>query len=335
MKTRQIVLETRPHGLPSVNNLRIEDKVLDKIGDREILLKSWYISVDPYMRGRMNNTKSYSPPFQVNQPIKGGVVAKVIESRCDSLAAGDIVLGNLPWATYSIESEENLRKIDPLTAPPSYNLGILGMPGLTAYFGMMDIGKPEAGETVVVSGAAGAVGIVAGQIAKIAGCKVVGIAGSDDKCKLLKEQFGFDETINYKTAKKIRKSVATACKNGVDVYYDNVGGIITQGVFENLNFHSRVVLCGQISQYNNVSVLTVPDILPGVLTKSIIVQGFIVTNYRDRFEEGLTQLFKWVKERRLNYKETIIEGFDNLPEAFIGLFSGINQGKMLVEIAEK
>jgi NADPH-dependent curcumin reductase CurA len=238
----------------------------------------------------------------------------------------------LPWAIYSIEKGENLRKIDTSSAPPSYSLGILGMPGLTAYFGIMDIGKPKAGETVVISGAAGAVGIVAGQIAKIQGAYVVGIAGSDDKCNLLKEQLGFDEAINYKTSKILRKSIAAACPNGVDVYFDNVGGEITDAAIINLNFHSRIVLCGQISVYNNIEIPAGPTILPRLLTRSVMLQGFIVSNYSDRFGEGLVNLTKWVKEGKLKYKETIIRGFDKLPDAFLGLFSGKNQGKMLVEI---
>ena len=201
MKSKQIVLASRPHGLPSSENFRFEERDTGKLNDNEVLLKTWYISVDPYMRGRMNDVKSYAASFQLDQPFSGGVVAKVIESRSRSFAESDTVFGMLPWATYCIEKAENLRKVDIQSTPPSYYLGILGMPGLTAYFGMTDIGKPKAGETVVISGAAGAVGIVAGQIAKINGSRVVGITGSDEKCKLLKEQFGFDEAINYKTVK--------------------------------------------------------------------------------------------------------------------------------------
>ncbi|MFA4853453.1 MAG: NADP-dependent oxidoreductase [Bacteroidales bacterium] len=331
MKSRQIVLASRPHGLPSFENFRIEEKDLNKISEGEVLLKSWFISVDPYMRGRMNDVKSYAPSFQVDQPIVGGVVAKVIESRSKSFIEGDTVFGMLPWATYCIEKVENLRKVDTQSAPPSYYLGILGMPGLTAYFGMMDIGKPKAGETVVVSGAAGAVGIVAGQIAKIQGAYVVGIAGSDDKCKLLKEQFRFDDAVNYKTSKTMRNVIAAICPKGVDVYYDNVGGEITDAVISNLNFHARIVLCGQISQYNNTEAQIGPSILPKLLTRSVLLQGFIVSNYSDRFGDAFTHLTQWVNKGRLKYKETIIHGFDKLPDAFLGLFSGKNQGKMLIE----
>ncbi len=332
MKSRQIVLALRPKGLPSSDNFRFENIELNELKENEVLLKSSYISVDPYMRGRMNDVKSYAAPFDVDQPITGGVVAKVVESRNKAFIKDDLVFGMLPWATYIIDNGDSLRKIDTSYAPASYNLGILGMPGLTAYFGIMDIGKPKKGETVLISGAAGAVGIVAGQIAKLQGAYVVGIAGSDEKCQLLKDQFGFDEAINYNTSKVLKKSIASACPNGVDVYFDNVGGEITDAVVLNLNFHSRIVLCGQISLYNNTEIPTGPSILPRLLTRSVKLQGFIVSNYSDRFVEGLTQLTKWVVEGKLNYKETIIKGFDKLPEAFLGLFSGMNKGKMIVEI---
>jgi NADPH:quinone reductase len=332
MKSRQIVLAARPVGLPGIENFRFEEKDLNELKEGEVLLKAWYISVDPYMRGRMNNVKSYAASFEVGQPIAGGVVAKVVESRFKPLAAGDTVFGMMPWATYSIEKGENLRKVNTDLAPPSYSLGILGMPGLTAYFGIMDIGKPKKGETVVISGAAGAVGIVAGQIAKIQGSRVIGIAGSDEKCKLLKEKFGFDEALNYKTSKTLRKTIAAVCPDGVDVYFDSVGGEITDAVINNLNFHSRIALCGQISFYNSTEIPMGPVILPRLLTRSVLLQGFIVSNYSPRFEEGFEHLTRWVSEGRLKYSETIIKGFDNLPDTFLGLFSGRNKGKMLVEV---
>jgi NADPH-dependent curcumin reductase CurA len=259
-------------------------------------------------------------------------VAKVIESKSNSLVKGDTVFGMLPWATYCIENAEKLRKVDIQSAPPGYYLGVLGMPGLTAYFGMTEIGKPKAGETVVISGAAGAVGIVAGQIAKIHGSRVVGIAGSYEKCMLLKEQFGFDETINYKSAKPLSEAIITVCPNGVDVYYDNVGGEITDAVIENLNFHSRIVLCGQISLYNSTEIPTGPRVFPKLLTNSVLLQGFIIGNYSERFGEALAYLTQWTNEGKIKYTETIIQGFNKLPDAFIALFSGKNQGKMLVEI---
>jgi len=331
MEISQFVLASRPLGLPTSENFRMEKTVLRDLNDNEVLLKPWYISVDPYMRGRMNSAKSYAASFEVDQPIKGGIVAKVIESKSKSVHAGDVVVGTLPWATYCIEKAENLRKVDVQKVPPGYYLGILGMPGFTAYFGMMEICKPVKGDTVVVSGAAGAVGVVAGQIAKLQETRVIGIAGSDEKCRLLKEQFGYDEAINYKTSKSMRKDLAALCPEGVDAYFDNVGGEITEAVAANLDFHARIALCGQISQYNNLKPYVGYSILPHLLTRSVLLQGFIVSNYSDHFSEAISHLTQWLNEGKLKYTETIIDGFDKLPEAFLGLFSGTNQGKMLIK----
>jgi NADPH:quinone reductase len=332
MKSSRFVLDSRPSGLPTAANFRMETAVLPELNEGEVLLKSWYVSVDPYMRGRMNDVKSYAASFQVGMPIAGGVVAKVTASKSTSLNTGDFVFGMLPWATYSIESADKLRKVDIQSVPPGYYLGILGMPGLTAYFGMMDICKPKKGETVVVSGAAGAVGLAAGQIAKIQGARVIGLAGTDEKCRMLREEFGYDEAINYKTSKSLRKEIAELCPEGVDAYFDNVGGEITDAVVLNLDFHSRIALCGQISLYNNKKGYMGPTILPMLLTRSVLLQGFIVSNYSDHFGEGLAQLMKWLSEGKIKTTETVIEGFDKLPEAFLGLFSGENKGKMLVKI---
>jgi NADPH:quinone reductase len=332
MDARQIVLASRPKGLPGYENFRFETIKTEELNAGEVLVKALYISVDPYMRGRMNDVKSYAQSYQVDKPIAGGIVAEVIESKSKSFGRGDFVFGILPWATYSVDKEENLRKIDTTVAPASYYLGILGMPGLTAYFGITDIGKPKPGETVLISGAAGAVGLVAGQIAKVMGARVVGITGTDEKCKLLKEQFSFDDAINYKTSKILKKSISASCQNGVDVYFDNVGGDITNAAILNLNFHSRIVLCGQISLYNDKELPVGPAILPRLLTRSVMLQGFIVSNYSSRFGEGLEQLGRWLSEGRIKYTETVISGFDKLPEAFLGLFSGKNRGKMLVKI---
>jgi NADPH:quinone reductase len=331
MENLQFVLASRPIGLPSSANFRMEKSLLKELQQDEVLLKSWYISVDPYMRGRMNSVKSYAASFEVDEPIKGGIVAKVIESKSKLIVSGETVVGTLPWATYSVEKAENLRKVDIQKVPPGYYLGILGMPGITAYFGMIEIGKPKKGDTVVVSGAAGAVGIVAGQIAKMEGAKVIGIAGDDDKCRLLKEQFGYDEVINYKTSKSIRKELTALCPDGVDVYFDNVGGEITEAVAANLDFHARIALCGQISQYNNSKPYIGYSILPHLLTRSVLLQGFIVSNFSDRFGEAISYLTQWVNDGKIKYTETIIEGFEKLPEAFLGLFSGTNKGKMLVK----
>lgn len=331
MKTEQIVLASRPKGLPVMDNFRTEEIELPGLKAGEILLSGLYYSVDPYMRGRMNDAKSYVPPFEIDKPLMGSVIGKVIESKSEKFKVGEVVLGNLPWQKIFIASENQLTKIDTNLAPASYYLGILGMTGLTAYFGLMHIGKPKAGETVVVSGAAGAVGIVVGQIAKIQGCQVVGIAGSDDKINLLKTDFGFDEAINYKTTSDMNKAIAAACPKGVDVYFDNVGGEISDAVIKNINFHARIPLCGQISLYNSTEAPMGPRLQPMLLTRSVLMQGFIVSNFQAQFPEGISKLAQWVEEGKLKFKETMEQGFENLPKALLGLFSGENTGKMVVK----
>jgi NADPH-dependent curcumin reductase CurA len=331
MKTEQIILAYRPKGVPSASDFEVREILLPEVQDGEVLLQPLYYSVDPYMRGRMNDAKSYVPPFEIGKPITGGVVAKVLKSKADSLNEGDIVSGMLPWSKLSISSVKGLQKIDTSVVSASYYLGILGMTGLTAYFGLLDIGKPKEGETLVVSGAAGAVGIVVGQIGKIMGCRVVGIAGSDEKVALLKEKFGFDDAINYKTTPDMQKAIARACPKGVDIYFDNVGGEISDTVISNINFHARIPLCGQISLYNSTEVPIGPRLQPMLLTKSALMQGFIVGNFQGRFPQGIEQLSQWLKDGMLTYTETITPGFNQLPAALIGLFRGDNTGKTIVE----
>ena len=331
MKTQQIVLAARPAGTPTLENFRSENIELPDLKEGEVLLEGMYYSVDPYMRGRMNDAKSYVPPFQVDQPMAGGVLAKVIESKSDDLKSGDIVSGMLPWRVKTIAPAKGLLKIDESAAPLSYHLDVLGMTGLTAYFGLMEIGKPKPGETVVVSGAAGAVGLVAGQIAKIHGCHVVGISGSDEKINLLKDKYGFDDAINYKTVTDLKKAISKACPKGVDIYFDNVGGEISDAVISNINFHARVPLCGQISLYNSTETPVGPRLQPMLLTRSVLMQGFIVSNFQSQFPEGISHLAKWLKEGKIKFDETIVHGFDQLPAALLGLFKGTNTGKMIVE----
>ena len=331
MTTTQIVLASRPKGLPTLENFKMEEVKLPALNDNEMLLEGMYYSVDPYMRGRMNDAKSYAPPFETGKPLSGGVVAKVVESKSGNFKSGDIITGMLPWQKKMIAAEKDIRKIDTAVAPASYYLGILGMTGLTAYFGLMHIGKPKAGETVVVSGAAGAVGMVVGQIAKIQGCYVVGIAGSDEKIKTLKDKFGFDDAINYKTTPDIKKAIAAACPKGVDIYFDNVGGEISDAVISNTNFHARIPLCGQISLYNSTEIPQGPRLQPMLLTRSVLMQGFIVSNFQSEFPEGLKHLATWVKEGKLKFTETTEHGFEKLPQALLGLFKGDNTGKMIVE----
>jgi NADPH:quinone reductase len=331
MPTQQIVLASRPKGIPVLDNFRFENIELPQLQAGEILLQGMYYSVDPYMRGRMNDAKSYTPPFEIDKAIAGGVVAKVTASESANFKTGDVVSGNLPWQEQIVASEKMIQKIDIAVAPASYYLGVLGMTGLTAFVGLMDIGKPKPGETVVVSGAAGAVGAVVGQIAKIQGCRVIGIAGSDEKITLLKNEFGFDEAINYKTTPDIKKTIADLCPNGVDIYFDNVGGEISDAVISNINFNARIPLCGQISLYNSTEPPVGPRLQPMLLTRSVLMQGFIISNYQNRFIEGRQHLAHWVKEGKLKFTETIVKGFNQLPAALLGLFKGENTGKMIVE----
>jgi NADPH-dependent curcumin reductase CurA len=329
---KQILLKSRPVGKPTIDNFDIVDAPTVEVKDGELLVKAKYISVDPYMRGRMGDAKSYVPPFEVGKPIEGGVVGEVVESRNEGFKVGDAVIGALSWQELQPVSADKVKKLNPDLAPLSYYLGILGMPGLTAYFGLLDIGKPTEGETVVVSGAAGAVGMVVGQIARLKGCRVVGIAGSDEKNAYLKNELHFDEVINYNTTSNMEEAIANACPNGVDVYFDNVGGAISDAVITNINKGARIILCGQISLYNNTEAALGPRLQPALLKKSALMQGFIVSNYLERWPEGMLQLAKWLTEGKLKYQQTIVSGFENLPKAFIGLFEGKNTGKSLVEI---
>lgn len=327
-----ITLAKRPVGEPSLSNFNFESEEKPSPGNGEILLKASYVSVDPYMRGRMNDAESYIPPFELGQPINGGMVAEVVESKNDQFSEGDFVLGHLSWKQFQVSKGEGLRKVDADAAPLSAYLGILGMTGLTAYLGLSEIGKPKEGETMVVSGAAGAVGSVVGQIAKIKGCRVVGIAGSDEKVELLKSKFGFDAGINYKTTEDMASAVAEECADGVDVYFDNVAGEISDAVHQNINRFGRIVNCGAIAHYNETSMPTGPRVEPMLIKKSVLMQGFIVGNYEDKFPEAVQQMAQWLQEGKLKFSETVVEGFDQIPQAFLDLFEGANKGKMVVKV---
>ncbi len=321
--------------MPEKENFKLIDTPLQPLQEGEVLLKALYISVDPYMRGRMSDAKSYVAPYEVGKPIAGGVVAEVVESKYDGLQKGAVVVGGLPWQQYAVYPGKELLQIDPDVAPLSYYLGILGMPGQTAYFGLLHIGQPKAGETVVVSGAAGAVGTIVGQLAKLKGCRVIGIAGSDEKVAYLKEELGFDEAINYKTTADINAAVAAACPDGVDVYFDNVGGPISDAVLLAINKFARIAICGQIAYYNNTTPPTGMRVEPILLKKSALMKGFIVTDFASEFGKAAKDMAAWVQEGKLQYQETIKEGFEQLPEAFLGLFTGENTGKQLVKVAER
>jgi NADPH:quinone reductase len=333
MKNEKILLVNRPKGTPQKSDFRFEEAVVPELQNDQVLVKTIYLSVDPYMRGRMSDRKSYIPPFELNEVISGGVVGQVVESRSGELAEGDFVIGNLGWQRYNAVNDAEVRKLDPSLAPVTANLGVLGMTGLTAYFGLLDIGNPQEGETVVVSGAAGAVGTIVGQIAKIKGARVVGIAGSDEKIAYLKAELGFDEAINYKT-ENVYEALKTACPDGVDVYFDNVGGEISDSVLSLINKGARIPICGQIALYNLEKADVGPRMQSQLLINSALMKGFIVSDYAAHFEEGAIELAKWLKEGKLSYSENIVDGFENTIDAFLGLFTGENTGKQLVKVAE-
>ncbi|WP_179315452.1 NADP-dependent oxidoreductase [Winogradskyella undariae] len=330
---KTISLNNRPQGKPSLSNFEFTtDNSELSIKDGELLLETTYVSVDPYLRGRMSDAKSYVPPFKLNEPVHSGVIAKVISSKNEKFTEGDYVSGMLNWQTKQVSNGEGLNKVDPSQAPLSAYLGILGMTGLTAYCGLTEIGKPKKGETLVVSGAAGAVGSVVGQIGKILGLRVIGIAGSDEKVELLKSKFGFDEGINYNTTENMQEAIAKAAPNGVDVYFDNVGGLISDGVLVNINQLARIIICGAISVYNSTEAPKSLSVQPFLVKNSALMQGFIVSNYAAKFPQAIKQLATWLAEDKLTYSETVVEGFDNIPQAFIDLFDGKNKGKMVVKI---
>jgi NADPH-dependent curcumin reductase CurA len=331
MENKQIILASRPAGMAAADNFKIVDADIPQPQEGEVLLRTLYLSVDPYMRSRMSDRKSYVPPFALNEVITGGAIGEVIESRSKAFQPGDIVTGMLGWQLYSVAKENEVRKIDPTVAPVTTALGVLGMPGLTAYFGLLDIGQPKEGETVVVSGAAGAVGTVVCQIAKIKSCRVVGIAGSDEKNQYLEHELWADETINYKTA-DVKQALRDACPNGIDIYFDNVGGEVSDAVMPLLNKGARIIICGQISLYNLEKPDVGPRIQPYLLVSRAMMKGFIITDYAARFGEGAGQLAQWLAQGKLKYAEHIVEGFENTPLAFLGLFTGENLGKQLVKV---
>ncbi|MBL7733863.1 MAG: NADP-dependent oxidoreductase [Chitinophagaceae bacterium] len=333
MDNRQIVLASRPTGVPDDTNFRIETVSLPEPGNGQILLAQKYLSVDPYMRWRLSDFKSYSAPYDLDEPISGLGLAQVVESNSPHLKKGDWVKGLFPWAEYVIAHTDALTKIDDKIGVPVYRyLDVLGFVGYTAYCGLTTLGKPKPGETVVVSGAAGAVGLLVGQIAKIYGCNVLGIAGTNEKINLLLNEYDFDEAINYKTSENISQELAEKLPQGIDVYFDNVGGEITDAVFENINTNARILICGQISQYNDDKPEMGPRFLPVVLKKTATISGFLASQFAHQFGEAGKKLTQWILEGKLKYTETIVEGFDQIPNAFLGLFSGRNTGKMIVKI---
>jgi NADPH-dependent curcumin reductase CurA len=329
---RQIILKSRPAGIPVPENFSLSTAAEPIIKKGELKVKAKFISVDPYMRGRMNDNRSYMTSFEIGKPIEGAVLAEVIESRDEAFKTGDLVLGNLLWQEIQTITTERVTRINKGPFESSYYLSILGMPGLTAYFGLLDIVKPKTGETVVVSGAAGAVGMVVGQLALIMGCHVVGIVGTEEKAKYLVDTLYYDNAINYRKSVNLSDDIARSCPNGVDIYFDSVGGEISDSVLPHINKFARIPICGQISLYNKQEVQTGPRAELILLGKNALMQGFSVRNYTDRYSKAIEDLSKWIMDGKLIYAQTITKGFEKLPEAFIGLFYGKNIGKQLVEV---
>ena len=332
---RQITLASRPVGYPKESDFNLVEALIPKPEDGQVLVKTIYLSVDPYMRGRINAAKSYAANVEIDEVMVGSVIAQVIESKHPNFEIGDIVNANIGWQEYGVAGGDALRRIDPTIAPISTGAGILGMPGLTAYFGLLEIGKLQERETVFVSGAAGAVGSVVGQIAKIKGCRVVGSAGTDEKVEYIVDELGFDAAFNYKTVTDYHTELQTLLPDGIDVYFDNVGGEITDAVFSNLRIKGRVVICGQISQYNLEKPEEGPRFLWHMITKRARIEGFLVSEYADRHAQALVEMAEWLRQGKLKYRETIEEGgIESAPAAFISMLKGGNIGKQLVKIDE-
>jgi NADPH-dependent curcumin reductase CurA len=331
MPNTQVLLARRPHGWPDESNFEIVETPIPTPADGELLVRSHYLSLDPYMRGRMNDAKSYAAKVEIGDVMIGGAVGEVIESKNPKYAKGDFVVGTFGWQEYAI-AKGGILKVDPSHIPLSAYLGAVGMPGVTAYVGLYDIGTPKEGETVCVSAASGAVGAVVGQLAKIRGCRVVGIAGGPEKCAYVKDALGLDACVDYK-ASTFEADLRAATPNGVDVYFENVGGATLDAVLKRLNAFARIPLCGLVSQYNETSPYAVKNF--GVLlTNRVKLEGFIVAERMERWPEALQNLGKWVAEGKIKYRETIAQGIRSAPRAFLGMLRGENHGKQLVKLVD-
>ena len=336
-RNRRILLNSRPVGAPVDANFRLDEAPIPQAAAGQVLLRTLYLSLDPYMRGRMSDGPSYAAPVGIGETMVGGTVAKVEASQHPDYQAGDLVLSFSGWQDYAISDGTGLIKLAPDMAQPSMALGVLGMPGFTAYMGLLDIGQPKAGDTVVVAAASGAVGALVGQIARLKGCRVVGIAGGSEKCRYVVEELGFDACIDHRSP-DLPAALAAACPNGIDVYFESVGGAVFDAVLPLLNTGARVPLCGMISHYNDTELPAGPDRL-GLLTRTLLVkrikmQGFIIfDDYGHRYNEFFTQMSAWLKEGKIKFREDIVDGLENAPQAFMGLLEGRSFGKLLVRVA--
>jgi len=331
-QNRQVLLKRRPSEAPTAGDFEIADAALPDPAEGEVLVRGIYLSLDPYMRGRISGARSYAKPVDIGAVMEGRVVGDVVRSRDPAFREGDYVVGGYGWQLYSAVQGQSLVKLDPAEAPLSTALGVLGMPGLTAYVGLTDIGQPKAGETVVVSAASGAVGAVAGQLAKRAGTRVVGIAGGADKCRYVETELGFDACLDHRAA-DLGVALDQACPNGIDVYFENVGGAVQQAVFSRLNDFGRMIMCGMVSEYNNVETRPGPN-LTAAVRKRLKIQGFIVSDQWQRWGEYRAMAAPLVRSGALKYREDIVDGLDNAAAAFVGLLQGRNFGKLLVSLSD-
>jgi NADPH-dependent curcumin reductase CurA len=327
---RRVVLKHRPTGEPRITDFDVVEAPVPTPGPGEVLCRTIYLSLDPYMRGRMNEQRSYAASVELGQPMVGATVSEVLESSSPGLARGDLVLGYDGWQAYAVSRGAGLRKLDPRQAPISTALGVLGMPGLTAYVGLLDIGRPRPGETVVVSAASGAVGAVVGQLARIKGCRAVGIAGTAEKCEYVVKELGFDACVSHRSPDLV-KALKDDCPDGIDVYFENVGGEVLKAVLRLINQNARIPLCGLVSQYNATEMPPGPNLAP-ILVNRALIKGFIVSDHMDRLADFLADCGRWVREGRLKYREDVVDGLDNAPRAFIGLLQGKNFGKLIVQV---
>ena len=327
---RQILLKSRPEGAPSLDNFELTEGPIPEPGDGQVLMRIVYLSLDPYMRGRMSAAKSYATPATIGQPMVGGTVGEIVKSCNPKYSIGDIVLGYGGWQEYAISNGAGLRKLDQTAAPVSTALGVLGMPGMTAYIGLLEIGQPEPGETVVVAAASGAVGSVVGQIAKIKGCHAVGIAGGTEKCHFVAGELGFDACVDHR-APDFPRRLEAACPKGIDVYFESVGGAVQQTVWPLLNDFARIPVCGLIAQYNARTPTPGPDMF-SVLRKRLLVRGFIVSDFAAKQADFLRDVGEWVRMGRIKYREDIVDGLEKAPASFLGLLQGKNFGKLLIRM---
>jgi NADPH-dependent curcumin reductase CurA len=329
----RIVLARRPTGDVTADCFRTEQVPVPSPAEGEVIVKNHYLSLDPYMRPRMTEMNSYTPPFELNQPLTGGAVAEVVESKSDRFRAGDIVIGMFGWEQYSIADARLLRKLDANAAPLIANLGVLGMPGYTAYHGMLRIGQPKAGETVFVSAATGAVGAVAGQLAKIKGARVVGCASSDDKCDFAVKELGYDACFNHAKQRDYDAVLKELCPKGIDVNFENVGGPIFHAVFKAMNNFGRMAMCGAISEYQDATPRPGPEKMFTIIQRRLEIKGFIISDHMQSMGEFVREVGGWIKEGKIRYRETVVDGLDNAPKAFMGLLKGENFGKLVVKVA--